>query len=190
MTPDQAKACLAVVAGFYPGRVPVSATVAKAWAWVLMDVDPRDCLLAIRELSLKSKWPPSVAEIRRHIEDKRSGIPTAEEAWAIISASVRDHPILDRYCLDLPPGTHEAVARAADSIPDRDLARGDAAARAHYMRIYEDQKERAYAESIDPLLAGKADGPRLGQMTRVSDILPGVIDPEDGPDDPMLGSGG
>jgi hypothetical protein len=75
---------LAMLAAVYP-RHDMPKEAVGAYALLLQDLDGEELRASARDIATKSKWFPSVHELRANVAKLRAravGIPTAYEAWA------------------------------------------------------------------------------------------------------------
>jgi len=78
-TAEAVARAVALLAASYPTWKPTEDTI-EAWLLTMGDLDPGQILKAAAHHIRTSKFPPTVAEIRCHAQN-REDVPTAYEAW-------------------------------------------------------------------------------------------------------------
>lgn len=113
MTREQCEELLFAIQEAYPGRVMFSETAIALWYESLKDIPADIAAKAVKALIQRSKWPPSIAEIRAEAADLVDPLPTAEEAYAearrVALSFYPGQPITHKW-------SHPVVQKAAETI--------------------------------------------------------------------------
>jgi hypothetical protein len=78
-------AAIGVLRDAYPRQDFPDRSVAL-YATALADLDDGELLAAVRRLIRRSAWLPSISEIREEVAEARLGLPSPDEAWALVQA--------------------------------------------------------------------------------------------------------
>lgn len=81
MTREQCEELLFAIQEAYPGRATFTETSIGLWYELLGDLPAVIAAQAVKGLIQRSKWPPSIAEIRAEAAELIDPIPSAEDAW-------------------------------------------------------------------------------------------------------------
>lgn len=76
--------CLALLRAAFP-RQEFPPTSVQIYARALADLEDADVEAAARTLICRAKFLPSIAEIRREVAEHMLALPTATEAWLMVS---------------------------------------------------------------------------------------------------------
>jgi len=161
----------------YPRQAVTPETVAL-YRSMLSDIDPAHLTTAIRDIIHRSKWFPSVAEIRDTVDDLYRPQETGIEAWATLR-TFRAMSDEDRLELRVRGDEHvEALIAVEESVcpesqnPGGLLAGQSASARARFIDAW-DARNRATRRTErrallgitpDQLMVERPDNaPRLGE---------------------------
>lgn len=158
---------IAVLRDAYPRQEFPAASV-RLYARMLDDLDGIQVAEAVRRLVRRSRWLPSIAEIREEVAEAQEGLPSAAEAWSLaVGGTPR---------AQLP---HIVVA-SIDAMGGRWTmlhADNQTALRAQFTRDYEERRTlavQAAAGAIADTLLDRASERRLVQAARE---IP-AVDPE------------
>jgi len=78
-------AAIAILRDAYPRQDFPDRTVA-VYATALADLGDEEVMRAVERLIRRSTWLPSIAEIRLDVAEERLGLPSVEDAWAMVRA--------------------------------------------------------------------------------------------------------
>lgn len=134
---------------------------------MLSDLDGVAVAEAVRRLVRRSTWLPSIAEIRLEVAEAECHLPTASEAWSMVSVPTASL-------------TSEVVASIPEIVKESMMAMGGRftithsenidTVRAHFTRDYEDRRRNALlqaAGAVAPRELPPAVGGVLGQTDRM-----------------------
>ena len=132
---------LAFLGGMYP-RFEFPATSAAVYYDMLKDLDPTGLMLAVKKLGDESRFFPTVAEIRQayfRLEELAHGTPEAGQAWGEVVRQV-----WECGTWAIPRFSDPLIQRAVDAIGWEAICLSDTIGveRAHFMKIYDQLKER------------------------------------------------
>jgi hypothetical protein len=98
-------AVLAILAAAYPS-VEVSESTLVVYETMLADVSPEELQAVVLEHIARSRWFPTVAELRGAIAERRMSLPSAAEALASVSKALAKNTAAEMHGL-----VFEAVER-------------------------------------------------------------------------------
>ena len=152
---------LTMLAAVYP-KYDLTKETVGAYAILLQDLDPDDLRAAAKDVATKSKWFPSVHELRSSVVwmmARAAGVPTAIEAWSEV---INTGPPIRRWVEDNEDGegvikeqpykwSHAIVEMVAVQLGwpkfpiNEDTLMAD---RAHFLRAYDQAVINAMEEEI------------------------------------------
>ena len=141
MTSTAMAAAITVLRVAYPGEF--ADETATFYARKLSDLDPASVAEAIDRLVNRSRFRPTVADIRLEVAEAQLGLPSLTEAWEIAErGSLRDAPA--------------AVREAADFVGGRwaiTTSENPSTIRAQFRHAYERTREQALLEAAGAVRA-------------------------------------
>lgn len=144
------------------------ASVVKAWADLLEDVPAGAALAAVRAHASTSEWPPTISDIRRAALVS-TDIPDWSKSYQTIMYAVRKYGSYES--VDGLESLDTVSRTIAERIGWRELCQseeGDAAIRAHVMKIHQGLQDRGTREALIP---GKVME-QLRRLTGGTKVLP------------------
>ena len=140
MTVDEALSVLGALTAAYP-QANIQKDTAKIYIKFLQDIPYEAGQSAALDLIAKSKWFPTISELRQEAVNRIPGnqFLSAGEAWREVCEQIRK---VGHY--GIPEFGSEVVAQAVKTMGWRYLclSENEMADRAHFMKIYETYKER------------------------------------------------
>lgn len=167
MTRSQALKCLAVLAASYP-RNGLEKHNLDTYALMLEDLDFVRVGEAMKRLTCKLKWFPSIAEIRAEVAEAELGdVLPAELAWGEVQKAI------GRYGYSrMPEWSSNEMTAAVDAIGWRNICLDEnvAATRARFIDAYGASRSRALTGLA---LGGHAQAPRrrIGRQAPIGELL-------------------
>lgn len=147
MTLDEALKIMAVLTAAYP-QAEIQEETIQIYTKFLLDLPFEAGQAGALELIAKSKWFPSVAELRQMAVEMLSenDIPTPGEAWGEVVRQLHSVGYYGR-----PSFSHPAIVKAVKAMGWYELCVSEnmVADRAHFMRIYEGYREREMKEALE-----------------------------------------
>lgn len=130
----------------YPNHSATAADVATAWEFALADVPYEAAAAAIKTHLKESPFFPSPSEIYQRVLDQTGALPNAGDAWGLVQARIAStYPGLPATDWDAPYPVREA-ARAMGGIHTLRMSDNPMADRAHFIKFYEQYRQRAARE--------------------------------------------
>jgi hypothetical protein len=125
---------------------------------MLRDIEGGDLAAAVTRLIRRSPFLPSIAEIRMEVAEARTQLPTAAEAWSMVTQM----PNLNERANNLPNVVRQSLDAMGGSWSIRRSERPETL-RAQFMRDYE---QRRHAKIL--AVAGASARPELVERDRVA----------------------
>lgn len=152
MKPKEVVELLVIITAAYP-NMQISEAMVKLWHELLEDIDFNLAKTAVKKLILESPYPPTIADIRKHVmeittppEDRID----AAEAWGEVLRAIRHHGYYcEKEALEsMSPRTAKVVRymgwREICLSEDIDVVRGQ------FIKMYNAVAEREKQERLLP----------------------------------------
>lgn len=148
MTHNESIKILAVLTAAYP-QVEIQEETIEIYTKFLLDLPYEAGQAAALEVIARSKWFPSIAELRQAAVGMlpKNDVPNSGEAWGEVVRQLHSVGYYGR-----PSFSHPAVAKAVKAIGWYELcvSENPTADRAHFLRIYEGYREREVNKALQP----------------------------------------
>jgi hypothetical protein len=162
MTLEQTAKIITLIASVWPkawaNTKGNEAEVIKVWHEMLQDLDAGQVYLSIKHQMATSDWPPTIHEIRK-VCTKGARLPSPSEGWQETMTAIRrfGYAQEEEALASCNPVTATVVGRLGWRTMCM-APEGDAAMRAHFMKIYEQVQEREDRIALIPPDVRKALG--------------------------------
>ncbi len=177
MNRQEAGRLVSLLADAFP-HTPVRPGTVEVYALALADLPLEEARAAVVEHLGTSRFWPSIAEIRELVARRRTGLPDAETAWAIVvrAAEAANREISERGEYRRVPFACELVERAVEVIGWERIRSGEdrSILGAQFRKLYESWRasvDRAVALGEDP---GDVVARRLGGGGTFAEIAQGM----------------
>lgn len=138
----------------------------RMYVRMLSDLDPVLVGQAVERLMGRSAWLPAISEIRLEVAEATTPLPTAAEAWTLVSTAAPP----GSQSLPLPPAVRESLDAVGGRWTIMHSERPETI-RSQFLRDYQQRRDTAMLESIG------ARAPRA-ELTRAEQAF-GALPPGD-----------
>lgn len=146
MTDEEAIKVMTVLTAAYPDKVLQEQTI-TLYLEFLLDLPYQAGKAGALALIAKSKWFPSIAELRQQALSftPESDVPNAADAWGEVIQQIRAEGWYGK-----PKFSHAAIEKTVRSIGWRELCMSENAAvdRAHFIKLYELYRDREATRTL------------------------------------------
>ena len=169
MTPSETTRIMAMLQNAYP-REEVSPDRLRLYCELLADLEHDQAVAAVRRVLAKSKWWPSIAEIREEYAGAAVDLVPAEVAWGEVLEQVRRCGRYKQPAWSSPQLEQAVAAIGWEAICTSQV--GDSAIRAQFREAYRAMADRARMDVQTPAIARTdKQRQRLGQAAELGKLL-------------------